>query len=153
MSKISLNRLKIIKGKNKLSIYKFGEKRHAEHFFCSNCGIYTHHRSYTNPENYEFNVACLDNVRQNPGHLYSSISFNISITKISEIKKILADEDYIISSYGSDIAELIRNILIGDYGNHMNLLKKFSARLFLKEVFSNENQPNIKLTNLTTIFQ
>ena len=93
-------------------------------------------------------VACLDNVRQNPGHLYSSISFNISITKISEIKKILADEDYIISSYGSDIAELIRNILIGDYGNHMNLLKKFSARLFLKEVFSNENQPNIKLISL-----
>ena len=42
--------------------FKFGRKRHAEHFFCSICGIYTHHRSYTNPENYEFNVACIDTV-------------------------------------------------------------------------------------------
>ena len=62
MSKIKLDKLKIIKGENNLITYKFGEKRHAEHFFCSNCGIYTHHRSYTNPANYEFNVACLDNV-------------------------------------------------------------------------------------------
>ena len=62
MAKIKLNKLKVIKGSNKLKIYKFGKKNLAEHFFCSNCGIYTHHRSYTNPENYEFNVACLDNV-------------------------------------------------------------------------------------------
>ena len=62
MAKIKLKNLKVIKGNNQLTVYKFGKKRHAEHFFCKNCGIYTHHRSYTNPENYEFNVACIDNV-------------------------------------------------------------------------------------------
>ena len=62
MAKIKLENLKIIKGENQLSGYKFGKKHHAEHFFCNNCGIYTHHRSYTNTENYEFNVACIDNV-------------------------------------------------------------------------------------------
>ena len=62
MSKIKLEYLKITKGADKLTLYKFGKKQHAEHFFCSVCGIYTHHRSYTNPENYEFNVACIDNI-------------------------------------------------------------------------------------------
>ena len=61
MAKIKLNNLKIIKGAEKLKLYKFGKNK-AEHFFCSTCGIYTHHKSYTNPENYEFNVACLDNI-------------------------------------------------------------------------------------------
>ena len=55
MAKIKLNNLKIIKGAEKLKLYKFGKNK-AEHFFCSICGIYTH------PENYEFNVACLENV-------------------------------------------------------------------------------------------
>ena len=62
MAKIKLENLKIKKGQDQLTVYKFGKKHLAEHFFCKNCGIYTHHRSYTNPENYEFNVACLDNI-------------------------------------------------------------------------------------------
>ena len=62
MANVKLKNLKIIKGKDQLSVYKFGRKQHAEHFFCKYCGIYTHHRSYTNPENYEYNVACIDNV-------------------------------------------------------------------------------------------
>ena len=62
MANIKLENLKIIKGKDKLSIYKFGKKQHAEHFFCKICGIYTHHRSYTNPKNYEYNVACIDDI-------------------------------------------------------------------------------------------
>ena len=62
MGKIKLKNLKIVKGHDKLKVYKFGKKQHAEHFFCSFCGIYTHHRSYTNPENFEFNLACIENV-------------------------------------------------------------------------------------------
>ena len=62
MAKVKIENLKIIKGVEKLFNYKFGRKNHAEHFFCSICGVYTHHRSYTNPENYEFNVACIDNI-------------------------------------------------------------------------------------------
>ena len=61
MAKIKLKNLKILKGENKLKLYKFGKNK-AKHYFCSTCGIYTHHKSYTNPENYEFNVACLDNI-------------------------------------------------------------------------------------------
>ena len=61
MAKIKIGNLKIIKGTDKLKLYRFGKNK-AEHFFCSICGIYTHHKSYTNPENYEFNVACLDNI-------------------------------------------------------------------------------------------
>ncbi len=62
MAMIKLSNLEVIKGKDKLSSYKFGKKQHAEHFFCSVCGIYTHHRSYTNPENFEFNLACIDSI-------------------------------------------------------------------------------------------
>ena len=61
MAKIKLKNLKVVNGADKLKIYKFGKNK-AVHFFCSICGVYTHHKSYTNPENYEFNVACLDNV-------------------------------------------------------------------------------------------
>ena len=61
MSIVKNENFKIIKGKNKLKMYQFHSKI-AKHYFCSNCGIYTHHKSYTNSENYEFNVACLDNV-------------------------------------------------------------------------------------------
>tara|TARA_B110000003_G_scaffold246613_1_gene257232 strand:- start:237 stop:605 length:369 start_codon:yes stop_codon:yes gene_type:complete len=62
MGIIKLENLKVIKGNDKLSVYKFGRKQHAEHYFCSICGIYTHHRSYSNPKNFEFNVACIDNI-------------------------------------------------------------------------------------------
>jgi len=62
MSKIKLENLRVTKGAEQLTLYKFGKKQHTEHFFCSVCGIYTHHKSYINPENFEFNVACIDNI-------------------------------------------------------------------------------------------
>jgi len=34
----------------------------AKHFFCSRCGIYTHHQRRSNPNQYGINVACLDGV-------------------------------------------------------------------------------------------
>ena len=61
MCMVPKDSVQIIKGNENLSSYKFNTKI-AEHFFCKICGIYTHHRSYTNPENYEFNVACIDNI-------------------------------------------------------------------------------------------
>ena len=61
MSMVENKNFKIIKGNDYLKLYQFYTKV-AKHYFCKNCGIYTHHRSYTNPENYEFNVACIDNV-------------------------------------------------------------------------------------------
>ena len=62
MAAIKLNDLKIIKGKDKLTKYKFGRKQHAEHFFCSICGIYTHHIMRSNPKMAGINVACLEGI-------------------------------------------------------------------------------------------
>ena len=39
---------KIIRGKDKLQLYQFHTKV-AKHYFCSNCGIYTHHNPRSNP--------------------------------------------------------------------------------------------------------
>jgi hypothetical protein len=92
-------------------------------------------------------VECLDNLPNNPGHSYAEKS---SITDIKKIKEILTQDNYIISSYGSDLAELSRNKLVEDNGSHINLLMKYSARLFLQKVLGKKNQPNIKIAELNT---
>ncbi|WP_260925700.1 GFA family protein [Novosphingobium sp. 9] len=51
--------VKIIEGEDVLTSYRFNT-REAEHFFCSRCGIYTHHQRRSNPNQYGVNVACLD---------------------------------------------------------------------------------------------
>jgi hypothetical protein len=51
----------IIAGADKLTSYRFNTGT-AEHFFCSVCGIYTHHQRRSNPNEYGVNVACLDGV-------------------------------------------------------------------------------------------
>ena len=66
---------KIVKGKEKLKIYQFHTKV-AKHYFCTNCGIYTHHNPRSNPAMTGFNVGCIDeidvfkleNVGVNDGH-------------------------------------------------------------------------------------
>ena len=58
---ISLEDINILKGKENLKLYQFNTKT-AKHFFCSKCGIYTHHQRRSNPTQYGFNVACLDGV-------------------------------------------------------------------------------------------
>ena len=61
MSMVKNEDFKIIKGKDKLKIYKFHSKV-ATHYFCSNCGIYTHHNPRSNPAMTGFNVGCIDDV-------------------------------------------------------------------------------------------
>jgi hypothetical protein len=53
--------VRIVEGQNVLTSYRFNT-RTAEHFFCSRCGIYTHHQRRSNPSQYGVNVACLDGV-------------------------------------------------------------------------------------------
>ena len=48
-------------GEDFLTCYRFNTGA-AEHFFCSKCGIYTHHRRRSNPGQYGVNVACLAGV-------------------------------------------------------------------------------------------
>jgi hypothetical protein len=61
MSVVKNENFKIIKGKDKLSLYQFYTNV-AKHYFCSNCGIYTHHNPRSNPAMTGFNLGCLDEV-------------------------------------------------------------------------------------------
>ena len=56
-----LSGIEIIRGKDKLTEYRFNTQQ-AVHFFCSVCGIYTFHQRRSNPEQYGVNVACIENV-------------------------------------------------------------------------------------------
>jgi hypothetical protein len=58
---VPLQGLKIVKGHAQLRLYQFNT-RTAKHYFCSVCGIYTHHQRRSNPHQYAFNVACLEGV-------------------------------------------------------------------------------------------
>jgi hypothetical protein len=58
---VPLDGIKITKGEGSLSLYQFNTHT-AKHYFCSKCGIYTHHQRRSNPEQYGFNVACLEGV-------------------------------------------------------------------------------------------
>jgi hypothetical protein len=51
----------IVSGEDSLSTYEFNT-RTAKHYFCSKCGIYTHHQRRSNPAQYGVNVACLDGI-------------------------------------------------------------------------------------------
>jgi hypothetical protein len=53
--------VKILEGEDVLTSYRFNTGI-AQHFFCSRCGIYTHHQRRSNPNQYGVNVACLDGV-------------------------------------------------------------------------------------------
>ena len=49
------------KGEDLLTLYQFNT-RTAKHYFCSVCGIYTHHQRRSNPSQFGINVACLDGI-------------------------------------------------------------------------------------------
>jgi hypothetical protein len=51
----------ITAGEEKLATYRFNTMS-AEHHFCSVCGIYTHHKRRSNPDELGVNVACLEGV-------------------------------------------------------------------------------------------
>ncbi|MDH3511204.1 MAG: GFA family protein [Gammaproteobacteria bacterium] len=58
---VSLDGLRVTSGEDKLSLYQFNTMT-AEHFFCSVCGIYTHHKRRSNRDQFGFNVACLEGI-------------------------------------------------------------------------------------------
>lgn len=53
--------LKVTQGESELSTYRFNTGT-AEHHFCGVCGIYTHHKRRSNPDELGVNVACLEGV-------------------------------------------------------------------------------------------
>jgi len=52
---------RILEGEDNLATYRFNTMT-AEHHFCTVCGIYTHHRRRSNPDQLGVNVACLEGV-------------------------------------------------------------------------------------------
>jgi hypothetical protein len=61
MGSVPLGRLRITRGQDKLTVYEWNT-REAKHYFCSVCGIYTHHRRRSAPGEFGFNIACLEGV-------------------------------------------------------------------------------------------
>ena len=61
VSSVPLSDLKVVKGEDKLSLYQFDTKE-AEHYFCSVCGIYTHHKRRSNPNQFAINLGCLPDI-------------------------------------------------------------------------------------------
>lgn len=58
---VPLDGFEITQGQNALSTYNFNTGV-AQHHFCSHCGIYTHHRRRSNPNQYGLNAATIDGV-------------------------------------------------------------------------------------------
>jgi len=61
MAKTLLADLTVTKGIDKLSLYQWNT-RVARHYFCSICGIYTHHQRRKAPNEYGYNVACIEGI-------------------------------------------------------------------------------------------
>jgi hypothetical protein len=61
VASVPLSGIRIVKGTEFLKLYQFNTFT-AKHYFCANCGIYTHHQRRSNPEQYGYNVACLEGV-------------------------------------------------------------------------------------------
>ena len=58
---VPLANIKILKGESELKLYQFNTGT-AKHYFCSNCGIYTHHQRRSDPSKYGYNIGCLEGV-------------------------------------------------------------------------------------------
>ncbi|TMV83117.1 GFA family protein [Thioclava sp. BHET1] len=53
--------LEIVQGAEKLTLYQFNTGT-AKHYFCSICGIYTHHQRRSDPTQFGVNAACIEGV-------------------------------------------------------------------------------------------
>lgn len=61
VASVPLSGLSVVAGYEALGHYTFNTHT-AQHFFCTHCGIYTHHQRRSNPQEYGYNVGCLEGV-------------------------------------------------------------------------------------------
>ena len=59
---VTVGDLKVLRGEDMLTLYSWNTHT-AKHYFCSVCGIYTHHRRRSNPNEYGVNMGGIDGVR------------------------------------------------------------------------------------------
>lgn len=58
---VPVSALTVVEGRDALTLYQFNT-RVAKHYFCSRCGVHTHHQLRSNPQMYGVNIGCLDGV-------------------------------------------------------------------------------------------
>lgn len=61
VASVKVGALKVTKGEDRLSLYQWNT-RTARHYFCSICGIYTHHQRRSDPTEFGVNIANFPNV-------------------------------------------------------------------------------------------
>ncbi|WAC62460.1 GFA family protein [Pseudoxanthomonas sp. SL93] len=61
VASVPLSGITLLAGRDVLGRYTFNTHT-AQHFFCTRCGIYTHHQRRSNPQQYGYNVGCLEGV-------------------------------------------------------------------------------------------
>ena len=61
VASVPLSGIRIVQGEEYLTLYQFNTHT-AKHYFCARCGIYTHHQRRSNPEQYGYNVGCLEGI-------------------------------------------------------------------------------------------
>ena len=61
VASVVLTGITVIQGEDALKLYQFNTMV-ARHNFCSNCGIYTHHQRRSFPDQYGYNVGCLEGI-------------------------------------------------------------------------------------------
>ena len=61
MSKVYIQpeNFRLLKGKESLSVYHWGDKD-VNHYFCKHCGIYPFHDSIYQPGSYRVNLGCVE---------------------------------------------------------------------------------------------
>ena len=59
VSSVLIDNLSVVKGSSDLTEYRFNTMT-AKHYFCSVCGIYTHHQRRSTPTEYSFNTGCIE---------------------------------------------------------------------------------------------
>jgi hypothetical protein len=61
VASVPLSGLKVLQGHESLRLYQFNTMV-AKHYFCGKCGIYTHHQRRSSPNEYGYNVGCLEGI-------------------------------------------------------------------------------------------
>ena len=61
VASVQLADIRIVQGEEQLRLYQFN-KMVAKHYFCGQCGIYTHHQRRSFPDQYGYNVGCLEGI-------------------------------------------------------------------------------------------
>ena len=55
------HRVRVVKGAEHLTLYTWGTHA-AQHYFCSKCGIYTHHQRRSDPAETGINLGCFEGI-------------------------------------------------------------------------------------------